>query len=220
MRILVVTAVSAERDAILAAGSAAGESIAAGSAAYDVIVGGVGPAASAAASAAALAYGGYDLVLSAGIAGGFSSVQVGAIAIASRSVFADLGVEAHGASAEFVPLPDLGFGTADYVADPRFTTRMAELAGGSIGAILTVATVTATAARAAQSLRRHPDAVAEAMEGAGVAAAASLTGTPFGEVRAISNMVGPRERTAWEVPAALAALGRALASITAAEWDL
>ena len=38
---------------------------------------------------------------------------------------------------------------------------------------------------------RCPDAVAEAMEGAGVLAAARIHGVAFAEVRTISNLVGP-----------------------------
>jgi futalosine hydrolase len=54
VELLVVCAVDAERDAVLAAGTKA-----------DVIVGGVGPAAAAAAASGALASSKYDLVLCA-----------------------------------------------------------------------------------------------------------------------------------------------------------
>jgi futalosine hydrolase len=50
------------------------------------------------------------------------------------------------------------------------------------------------------------------MEGAGIAAAAQLRGVAFGEIRAISNSVGPRDRDAWLILEALAALGRAVAA--------
>ncbi len=69
-----------------------------------------------------------------------------------------------------------------------------------------MSTVTGRASTAQALLERFPDAVAEAMEGAGVAAAASGAGVQFGEVRAISNIVGPRDRDAWRIPQALAAL--------------
>jgi futalosine hydrolase len=57
------------------------------------------------------------------------------------------------------------------------------------------------------------------MEGFGVASAAALAGLPFAEVRTISNLVGPRDRSAWRISAALAALtlaGRALGK----GWEL
>jgi futalosine hydrolase len=78
-----------------------------------------------------------------------------------------------------------------------------------------VATVTGSAASAQQLVERFPDAVAEGMEGAGVAAAAAVRGVPFGEIRAISNAVGPRDRDTWQIPRALEALGAAVAAVTA-----
>ncbi|EFL40722.1 conserved hypothetical protein [Streptomyces griseoflavus Tu4000] len=53
---------------------------------------------------------------------------------------------------------------------------------------------------------RHPDALAEGMEGFGVAEAAVAQGVPVLEVRAVSNPVGPRDRAAWRIGDALTAL--------------
>ncbi|HEX4789744.1 MAG TPA: futalosine hydrolase, partial [Actinospica sp.] len=75
-----------------------------------------------------------------------------------------------------------------------------------VGTILTVNTATGTAERAAEMTRRHPEAIGEAMEGYGVAAAAQLADLPFAEVRAVSNLIGPRDRDAWRLDLALAAL--------------
>lgn len=196
-RLLVVTAVAAERDAI-------GELAAA-----DVIVGGVGPAESAAATARALALGNYDFVLSAGIAGGFAPVPIGSIVVADSIIYADLAAET---GEGIVALDELGFGRTRYDVDPAVVARLAR-SGDRIGAILTVSTVTGTATSAQRLAARYPAAVAEAMEGAGVAAAACAAGIPFGEVRAISNHVGPRDRDVWRIPEALAALGAAIAAI-------
>jgi futalosine hydrolase len=189
MRVLVVTAVDAERAAIDLP---------------DVVVAGIGPAASAAATAAALAAGPYDLVISAGIAGGFAPLHVGNIAVASTIAFADLGAE----SADgFVPLP---YATSRYEVPAALAVELADRTGGHLGTIVTVATVTGTAASAHALVARHPDVVAEAMEGAGVAAAAAWHGVAFAELRSISNPVGPRDRSAWRVDEALEALGTAL----------
>lgn len=178
--------------------------------ARSVLVGGVGPAAAAAATSAALAGSDVDLVLSAGIAGGFAPVAVGGIAVAARVVFADLGAET---ADGFVPASELGFGTDCYDVAPRLSLELADATGGHLGTILTVVTVTGTTASAAALRERYPDAVAEAMEGAGVAAAAHVHGVAFGEIRAISNLVGARERDSWRVPEALRALGQAVASV-------
>ena len=196
---LVVAAVPAERDAIVAAGCSG-----------PVIVGGVGPAESAARTSAALAAGSFDLVLCAGIGGGFAPLVPGEVAVASAIVFADLGA----ATPEgFVPVSGLGFGAERYPVAPALAVRLADRAGGRLGTILTVATVTGSAAAADALVARFPDAVAEGMEGAGVAAAATVHGVAFGELRAISNSVGPRDREAWQIPRALEALGRAVAAV-------
>ncbi len=189
MRLLVVTAVDAERDAIDLP---------------DVLVGGIGPAESAAATSAALASGSYDLVINAGIAGGFAPLPIGAIAVASTIAFADLGAQSE---AGFEALPSAA---ARYEVAPKLSVELADRTGGHLGTIVTVSTVTGTAAGADALLARYPDVVAEAMEGAGVAAAAVRHGVAFAEVRAISNTVGPRDRASWRVAEALAALGPAV----------
>jgi futalosine hydrolase len=217
-RLLVVTAVEAERAAITAVlpdradlGALAVPEVAQ-SGVVDVIVGGVGPAASAATTSAALARGSYDLVLSAGIGGGFVPLAPGDIAVAATIVFADLGAET---VEGFVPISTLGFGRDSYDVDPQLAIELADRTGGHLGTILTVATVTGSSVTADQLTARFPDAVAEGREGAGVAAAAVHHGVRFGEIRAISNAVGPRDRDAWQIPAALAVLGKALVGVTA-----
>jgi futalosine hydrolase len=199
VELLVVCAVEAERAALAAAVG------------VDVLVGGVGPAAAAAATSRALAQGGYDLVLCAGIGGGFAPLTPGEVAVASAIAFADLGAET---ADGFVPVSALGFGDARYDVPPRLSVELADRTGGHLGTVLTVATVTGTAATAAALSERFPDAVAEGMEGAGVAAAAALHGVACGEVRAVSNLVGPRDRDSWQIPLALDSLARAVAAVT------
>jgi futalosine hydrolase len=172
----------------------------------------VGPAASAALTSAALATGQYDLVVCAGIGGGFGGLGVGDIAVASTIAFADLGAETAGG---FVPVSTLGFGTDRYEVAPRLSLELADCTRGHLGTVITVATVTGTAATADALRARYPDAVAEGMEGAGVAAAAVHHGVPFAEIRAVSNAVGPRDRARWRIPDALRALGRAMAAVEA-----
>ncbi|MCZ4638591.1 futalosine hydrolase, partial [Streptomyces rubrogriseus] len=68
-------------------------------------------------------------------------------------------------------------------------------------------------ARAALLRERHPGALAEAMEGFGVAEAAAAHGVPVLELRAVSNPVGPRDRAAWRIGEALAALTDAVGKL-------
>ncbi|MFH8474657.1 futalosine hydrolase [Streptomyces sp. NPDC018000] len=218
MRVLVVTAVPAERDAVTRAFGDLSEvdvhevpgaqvhrvRCPGGSGVADVLAGGAGPAAAAAATAFGLASGPYDLVVSAGIGGGFAPVApVGSLVVASGIVAADLGAET---PEGFVPVTGLGFGRDRFTPPPAQVRDVATATGALTGEILTVSTVTGSAERAAALLAAHPRAAAEAMEGFGVAEAAERTGLPVLELRAVSNAIGPRDRDAWRIGDALAAL--------------
>lgn len=235
-RILIVTAVAAEADSV-AGGLASGLARPAvelpvpgglvlrryedgdGPRAVDVLVGGVGPAAVAAATGAALtraALAGdpYRLVVSAGIAGGFPGrAPLGSLVVADAIVAADLGADTPDG---YLPVDELGFGRSvhpvpDTLTGPVATALAAAGLPHTTGAVLTVSTVTGTAARADELAARHPAAAAEAMEGFGVAEAAAAHGTAVLELRAVSNAVGPRDRAAWRIGDALATLRRAAA---------
>ncbi|MFF8229181.1 futalosine hydrolase [Streptomyces caelestis] len=227
-RVLVATAVAVERDAVARAfgalppgsdsealgvvGRAHGGSGAAargGALDLQVIAAGVGPALAAASTASALTAAAlqgdpYDLVVSAGIGGGFQpEASVGSLVVADEIVAADLGAETDDG---FVSVTELGFGTVRHLPPGDLVRLAGDAVGARTGAVLTVSTVTGTAERAAVLRERHPTALAEAMEGFGVAEAAAAHGVPVLEVRAISNPVGPRDRAAWRIPDALAAL--------------
>ncbi|MEV0007537.1 futalosine hydrolase [Streptomyces sp. NPDC047973] len=214
MRVLVVTAVPAERDAVTRACGdrprvrevPGAELHLAGP--YDVLAGGAGPAAAAAATACALAAAPagepYACVVSAGIGGGFApAAPVGSLVVATAIVAADLGAETPDG---FVPVTALGFGRDTFLPPGHLVRDVASATGAVPGPVLTVSTVTGSAARTAELLAAHPGAVAEAMEGFGVAEAADRFGVPALELRAVSNAVGPRDRGAWRIGDALAAL--------------
>ncbi|MFB9393812.1 futalosine hydrolase [Streptomyces coeruleoprunus] len=179
--------------------------------AVDVLAGGVGPAAAAVGAATALATAPYpyDLVISAGIAGGFvPRAPLGSLVVADAIVAADLGADTPDG---YVAVEELGFGRSVHVPPPELTARCADAVASSghrtlTAPVLTVSTVTGTAARAAELTARHPRAGAEAMEGYGVAEAAAAHGVPAVEIRAVSNAVGPRDRAAWRIGDALDAL--------------
>lgn len=178
----------------------------------DVLAVGVGPAAAAAGTATALARAAaegrpYSLVVSAGIGGGFPpDAPVGSLVVADEITVADLGAET---PEGFSPVTELGFGAVTHRPPPSLVRKAADACGAATGTVLTVSTVTGSAARAAELRRRHPRALAEAMEGFGVAEAAALHGLPVLEIRAVSNPVGPRDRAAWRIGDALAALSDA-----------
>lgn len=215
MRVLVVTAVPVERDAVTRAFGGTPQLLGLPgvelhrSGAFDVLAGGAGPAAAAAAAAFALASSAsasqpYGLVVSAGIGGGFApAAPLGSLVVASDIVAADLGAETPDG---FLPVTALGFGRDRFAPPPTLVREVAAATGAAPGPVLTVSTVTGTAARTAALLTAHPGALAEAMEGFGVAEAAERAGVPVLELRAVSNTVGPRDRAAWRIGDALAAL--------------
>ncbi|MFD6417314.1 futalosine hydrolase [Streptomyces sp. NPDC060194] len=209
--VLVATAVPAERDAVARA-FPAGASVA--GAAVDVVAVGVGPAAAAARTALELGRRPYGLVVSAGIGGGFAPhAPVGSLVVADAIVAADLGAE----TAEgFVSVTSLGFGSVLHTPPAGLVRAFAAASGAAAGPVLTVSTVTGSAERAAALRARHPGALAEAMEGFGVAEAAAAYGLPVLEVRAVSNPVGPRDREAWRIGDALAALTSGFGKLPAA----
>ncbi|MET9372743.1 futalosine hydrolase [Streptomyces sp. NPDC002992] len=203
----------------LPSGGAAG-----GGGVVDVLVGGVGPAAAAAATATALAHAAslghpalgsapppapYDLVVSAGIAGGFQALApLGSVVVSDAIVSADLGAQTPDG---YLTVEELGFGRSTHAVDRLLTRRISAVLtrGGqphTVAPVLTVSTVTGTAERADELARRHPGAAAEAMEGFGVAEAAAAYGVPVVEIRAVSNAVGPRDRGAWRIGQAMDAL--------------
>jgi futalosine hydrolase len=131
--------------------------------------------------------------------------------LATRSIAADLGAQSPDG---FLSLDELGFGTATMPADPALLASLrSRLAGAVCGDILTVCTVTGTTEGTATLTGRHPDAVGEGMEGYGVAYAAAMAGVAFAELRTISNPVGSRNRSAWRISDALAALTRAASAL-------
>src|SRR5439155_15243049 len=71
--------------------------------------------------------------------------------------------------------------------------------------LLTTCAASDSAAHAAIRRARFPDALAEDMEGFGVALACRLAGVPLSIVRGVSNVAGERDPARWRIPAALAA---------------
>ncbi|MFJ5103055.1 futalosine hydrolase [Streptomyces sp. NPDC088554] len=243
MRVLVMTAVAAEAEAVVAGldryaasgtrklpggyelASHAQDPPRPGSTpipVVDVLAGGAGPVAAAVAAATALSPSPhappYHLVVCAGIGGGFAPhASIGSLVVADTIVAADLGAETPGG---FLPVEELGFGRSVHRPPAALTARLARalaadpLLHAVLAPVLTVSTATGSAARTAALTARHPRAAAEAMEGFGVAEAAAAHSVPCVEIRAVSNAVGPRDRDSWRIGRALDALRYAFTLLT------
>jgi futalosine hydrolase len=225
--ILVVTAVDAERDAVvrdlgapveIEIGNRVGRAVETPAGTLHAFSGGVGPVAAAVSTAHLLAADPtYELIVCAGIAGGFRGrVEVGGVVIASYTTFADLGVRTDDG---FLTLRDMGLHQDSSLAieGGPITDRLERGAAGAVrGEILTLACMTGTQADADVLANRHPRALAEAMEGFGVVAAARQAANFSGrimEIRAISNLIGRRDRSSWNMPGAFDALSRTFAEL-------
>jgi futalosine hydrolase len=180
-----------------------------------VVVSGIGAVNAALATQAAIFAAKPRLALSVGIAGAYpwGGAEIGEVVVSSAIVYAGLGAED---GEVFLDLQRLGFpltGGPLYNALPAASSGRAfsEVTGARFGEILTLETVTGSPRSLERIGRHYPDAVAEAMEGAGVAHAAAQHGVPALEIRGISNTVeAHRNRDAWRIGAALTALHRAL----------
>ena len=184
-----------------------------------LVVSGVCPAPAAAATATALALGRYATVLSLGICGGFrGAAAIGDVVVATDLVTADVG--AHSPEG-FLGLAELGWAEeslpvpVDLVQAAADRLRAAGLPVVT-GPVLTLSAMTGTDTRADELAGRH-GAVAEAMEGRGVADVAALHGLPALEVRTVSNAVGRRDKAAWRFDLALSALSAAAGALLSEE---
>jgi len=200
-RILIVTSTAAEQSAILSGLPAHKKQK------YTVIIGGVGCTAAAVHTTRALSSAmDYQFVINMGIGGGFSGkTDLATLVVSSHIVAADLGAET---AVGFCSLDTLGLGSAHISIDPQLATySTAALQAANLpvcmGTILTMSTVTGTAATASLLAARINNATAEAMEGYGVAVAAQQFHLPVLEIRALCNLVGPRHRNDWRIKDAM-----------------
>lgn len=180
-----------------------------------VVVSGVGRTNAAAATTEAILRdappGGFDAVLSAGVAGALpgGDLSIGDAVVASSCVYVEEGMIT---PAGFADMTALGFALGEFAGNAvPVDERLLSLIGPLFRAapIATVATCSGTDAAAAEVARRT-GAVAEAMEGAAVVHAARRLGVPAIELRVISNTTGDRDRQVWRLAEAMTALGEAV----------
>jgi futalosine hydrolase len=188
---------------------------------------GFGPIAAAARTAALLAEHAPARVLLAGIAGRFNE----RLAVGSAYLFSEAAVYGVGAGSGAAFESAAALGWPQWPGDPP----SAETAIGDVitcgpmpatappptGLLLTACAASADAADVAVRRRLFPTAVAEDMEGFGVALACRLAGVPLAIVRGISNDAGDRDKRRWQIgPALEAAASLSRTFIAAAGQEL
>jgi futalosine hydrolase len=180
---------------------------------------GFGVAAAAARTAALLARHAPGRVILVGIAGRYD----GGPAIGEAAVFPRVACHGIGAGsgAAFVTAGALGWpqwpgDPPDAACEVGDTIDLGADSGAG-GTLLTVTAAAASADDVGDRRRRFPEAVAEDMEGFGVALACRLAGVPCGIVRGISNTAGDRDAARWVVRGALDAAAALVAGLLAGD---
>lgn len=161
------------------------------------------------------------LVIQAGIAGTFRHhIPLGHAALVEKEFFGDLGAEDHGA---FRDLFHIGLWkhdqhpfTHDYLLNPfeRVPDCLAQLPRLTAVSVNTVSGEAATIERLERQY--HPDL--ESMEGAALHYACLLENVPFLQLRTVSNYVEQRDKSKWDIPAAVRRLNELLRQ-TITEWN-
>ncbi len=159
---------------------------------------GVGKAAAAAALAAGLAGGDFELVVLVGVAGAYpDGPPVGGGCVVVESVFGDEGARTEDG---FLGLGELGLGESAPYRHPLELARRVATGLGELPLVraATVSTCSGTDELSA-TLQRRTGAAIETMESAAAALACRRANVPLVELRCISNRTGRREGSEWRL---------------------
>jgi futalosine hydrolase len=174
---------------------------------HDVLITGVGIASTTYRLTRKMLHHHYDLVIQAGIAGSEpnSFLALGDVAWITQDAFGDLGAWENG---EFKAAQDLQLST-----EPAWISN---IASGVVPDYLPQAkaiTVSLLSDNAAlrNALHQRWQADIESMEGAAAAFVCKEKQVPFVQIRSVSNRVGERDKSRWEMEKAIANLNNALA---------
>ena len=150
-----------------------------------------------------------ELAINAGIAGSFNrDIPVGSVVMPVSDCYSDLGIETTSgidplSETPFMPTDKFPFVDGRIICNNKFS----EMAGRIIKPVRAVTTNTSTGTETtAEKIRRLWEPDIETMEGAAFFYICSMEKIPFLSLRAISNMVGPREINKWDISLALSNL--------------
>ena len=162
-------------------------------------------------------------VLQFGIGGAFagSFIGVGRVAVASAELHTDTGA---GEGPGWQDMRALGFPLIAGVepvynevpTDARWSAEVAAAAAAPLLRFATSERVTADLT-SADALEKRFDVAVESMEGAAAAQVCLALGVPFAELRGISNVVGERDKRAWDVRGAVWAAHKAVLAVLSSD---
>src|SRR5258708_5614916 len=168
----------------------------------DLLITGVGMVATAVRCARLLAQDNFDLVLNVGLCGSFDpGLKPGTVVHVARDRIAELGAED---GDTFLTMTELKLPAACEFTNlsPPNIAALKEL---QVVSGVTVNTAHGNERSIAALVERYAPQV-ESMEGAAFMSACLVSGVRFAQVRAVSNIVERRNRSAWRIPDALAPL--------------
>ena len=173
----------------------------------DVLITGIGIPATVFALTKILHQKNYDLVIQAGIAGAFSTdLKKGTVLLVSRDCFGDLGIYEKG---NFQTMFDAGFTDKnEFPFMDGWLANMHEYLSHSSVALatgITVNKITDDAAQVKMLVDKFNPAI-ESMEGAALHYVCLQQHINFLQLRSISNIVGERDKSKWEMKEAIANL--------------
>jgi futalosine hydrolase len=182
----------------------------------DLLVTGVGMVATAAHCSMALAHRQYDLALNVGVCGSFNpAFPPGTVVHVVSDCMPDFGAEDGDA---FLTIQQLGL-----LADDQFPFAGGRLVNQEPPSIPALATLPAVHGVSVNSVHGRDASIAdvvarfqpdvESMEGAAFMYSCLLAATRFAQVRAVSNRVERRNRSAWHLSAAVDALAASVEAI-------
>ena len=150
------------------------------------------------------------LCINAGIGGAFpGKFELGDVVHVTREICADLGAE--DAQGHFLSLSEMG------LEEDLNTQLLTNASAGQFTFLptalgISVNTTSGTSRRIAQMIERY-DPDVESMEGAAFFYTCLKYGVEFLQLRAISNIVEPRDRSKWEIDKAIEYLNRQVLQI-------
>jgi len=155
-----------------------------------------------------------QLIIQAGIAGCFTGRKPGDVVAIQKDTLADLGVWEDQTFRTLFDLrlaePDAPPFTNGHLVNPH--RQLLELSGLDLVPSITVNEITTDPIRI-NWYQQNTDAVVESMEGGGLHYVCLQEKIPFIQLRAISNDIGVRDKTKWDIRSAIANLNTRLIAL-------
>lgn len=142
-----------------------------------------------------------DLIIQAGIAGSFGNeISLSKVVAVKEEIPADIGVEENGQFKDLFDLRLQNENTFPFSGKRLINTEIDKLNYLGLDKVtgITINEITTRPARIAQYKAEYNPTI-ESMEGASLHYCCLLTSTSFIQIRAVSNYVGERDKSKWEL---------------------